>query len=185
MLTAERSQRDIVEGLHADRDAGDPGGAVAGEVAAFGTGGIGLERDLGIGCDLPKTGDCLDDGTHRSRRHQGGGAAAEKDAGDTARSGLAAKPGQLTDERGGEGGGVDRRMTDMGIEVAIGAFGAAERPVDIDTEAWPRRASWCVGRADALAQAGKGASAMGHGMLVVRRHLAEGQRLASGSNIRS
>tara|TARA_B100000378_G_scaffold71543_1_gene54841 strand:- start:289 stop:450 length:162 start_codon:yes stop_codon:yes gene_type:complete len=42
--------------------------------------------------------------------------------------------GDFTQETGDEAFLVDRLVADMAVEVAIGAFGRAERPVQIDAE---------------------------------------------------
>ena len=134
VLPAERLQGGVVQRLHPDRGTVDPGRAVAGEIAAFGAGGIGFEGDLGAPVDAPQPGRRIDHGGNGGGRHQRWRAAAEEEARHGARSRLAAEPAELADQGIGKGGRVDRDMADMGIEVAIGAFGTAERPMDIEAE---------------------------------------------------
>ena len=65
---------------------------------------------------------------------QAGRAAADENAGNRARPGKRAHMGDFTQETGDEAFLVDRLVADMAVEVAIGAFGRAERPVQIDAE---------------------------------------------------
>ncbi|MGY3427911.1 hypothetical protein ACVWZW_008415 [Bradyrhizobium sp. F1.13.4] len=81
---AERLQRGIVERLHAERDAIDAGGAIAGEARSLDAGRVCLQRDF----DVFRHGPVLADGVEHSadgcRLHERGRAAAEKDRGDFA-----------------------------------------------------------------------------------------------------
>ncbi len=125
----------IVERLHAERDAIDAGGAIAAEALSLDAGGVGFERDLDIGIDRPGPADRIEDRADRLRLHQRRRAAAEEDA----RHRAPGRPPGGRRDLAREGCGiallVDRLMADMGVEVAIGAFGRAERPMDIDAEA--------------------------------------------------
>src|SRR5690606_26627132 len=84
--------------------------------------------------NLPVPADRLENGADRGGLHQRGGAAAEKDRFDqpprrAARGGL-----DFLHIGGNEALLVEFAVMDVGIEVAIGAFGRAERPMDIDTK---------------------------------------------------
>ena len=84
MDAPERLQRGVVERLHAERDAVDAGGAIAAETLRLDAAGIGLQRDLGIGRDVPQSRDRIEHRADRAGLHQRGRAAAEEDAGDGA-----------------------------------------------------------------------------------------------------
>jgi hypothetical protein len=72
---------------------------------------------------------------HRFGLHQRRRAAAEEYAGHLARPGAGAHRLQLGVEGEGEALLVYRLMADMAVEVAIRAFGRAERPMHVDAEA--------------------------------------------------
>ena len=128
-------QRGVVERLHAERDAVDAGGAIAAEALRLDAAGIGLQRDLGIRRDRPVSRDRIEDCADRRRLHQRRRAAAEEDAGDGA---AGRQRGEMARAR------ARRRRRSAArraaawrtwrVEVAIGALGRAERPVDVDAE---------------------------------------------------
>ena len=131
---AQRFQRGIVERLHAERDAVDAGRAIAGKARGLDTGRVGLERDFGIGGNVPVLADRIENGADGLRLHQRRRAAAEEDRGDLAAG--RARRGRFDFAREGAGKAlfVDRGMADMAVEVAIRAFRQAERPVHVDAE---------------------------------------------------
>ncbi len=136
---AQRLQRGVVQRLHAERYPVDAGRAVTGKARGLDAGRVGLERDFDIGGDAPVLADRIENGADGLRLHQGRRAAAEED-----RRHLAARRARRSGfDLAGEGAReaflVDRFMPDMAVEIAIGAFGQAERPVHIDAEGffWP------------------------------------------------
>ncbi len=134
MLASERFEALIVERLHAERNAVDTRGTIAGEVLGLDAGRIGLERDLGVVLDVPMTPDGIEDRGDRSGPHQGRRAAAEEDAGDVTPGRERGEMRKLLQIGGEEPRLVDAAMADVAVEVAIRAFGAAERPMHIDAK---------------------------------------------------
>jgi hypothetical protein len=155
---AEKGEVAIVQRLDAERDAVHPGVGEGGEAPGLDAGRVGLERDLHVRRHGPMPADLLEHGGGGLGRHQGRRAAAEEHAGDRPPGN---QPGRMTD-LGGEGpapGGVVDPSGDMAVEVAIGAFRQAERPVDVDAEAAPARLFSPVlslGPAPVLADVGHG-----------------------------
>ena len=139
MLAPQRLEIGIGERLHADRDAIDAGGPVAGEVRRLDARRIGLERHLGIGGDRPQLCDPFEHASHGCGRHQRRRAAAEEDAGDFPARRARAEPGKLARQSVGECQFIDRLMAHMRVEIAIGAFGPAEGPMHIDAKASEER----------------------------------------------
>ena len=134
VLAAERFEATVVERLHAERQTIDTGRGVTCEVPGLRAGRIRFERDLGIVGNRPMRGDRVEDRCDRAGAHERGRSAAEKDARHgAARCTLREMPklGQIGVE---ETILVDAAVAYMGIEVAIGAFGLAERPMDVDPE---------------------------------------------------
>ncbi len=134
MLAAERLEAVIVERLHAERGSVDPGGTVARELLRLDAGGVGFERDLDIVGNAPMAGDGLEDRVHCRRPHQRRRTAAKENAGDPAPRCERSEMSKLGEIGGQEPRLVDAAVPDMRIEVAIGAFGPAERPVHVDSE---------------------------------------------------
>src|SRR5689334_17580397 len=62
---AELLERVVVEGLHAERDAIDPGCAKAAETSCLHAGRIGFERYLDVRRNTPVLGDAIQDRLHR------------------------------------------------------------------------------------------------------------------------
>ena len=134
---AEAAQVGVVQRLHAERDAVDAGGAVAAEALRLDAGRVGLERDLDVGGDGPVL--------RRSRRGSRRPSPAAISDGvppprkmlvdRRARAGRAAACAISARRRAAKRVLVDRLVADMAVEVAIGALGRAERPVDVDAEA--------------------------------------------------
>ena len=131
---AKLGEHAIVERLDAERDAVDAGGAVAAEAGGFDAGRIGFEADLDVGRDAPMFCNRVEDRRHRGRLHQRGRAAAEEDR----RNGAVRHPRRGRRDLGGkrahEARLVDRLAAHMAVEVAIGTFRQAERPVNVDAE---------------------------------------------------
>src|SRR5690606_11222716 len=78
--------------------------------------------------------DGVEYGLDRGGRHQRRCAAAEEDRLHGASGGQRGEMRQLAPVGGDEAGLVEGTAVDMRIEIAIGAFGGAEGPVDIDAE---------------------------------------------------
>ena len=133
---SERLEVGVVQRLKPDRDAVDAGGAIIGEAAGIGAGRVGLQRDLDVGGEGKELRRRVDDAPDRRARHQRGRAAAEEDRGE---HGPRVEPcGQrlhLADQRAGIVQRIDAAGADMGVEVAIGTLGGAERPVRIERKA--------------------------------------------------
>ena len=125
----------IVHGLHAKRHPVDTGRPVAAEAFSLDAGWIGLQRDLDMRVHRPVPADGIQDGADGGGLHERWRAAAEEDGGDGALRREFGAMGDLRGEGRNETGLIHRRMADMAVEVAIGAFRGAERPVHIDTEA--------------------------------------------------
>ena len=134
VLSSKRFEASIVERLHAERQPVDAGRPIAREILGLDAGRIGLERDLGIARQTPMSGDGIEDRRHGSGAHQGWRAAAEEDAGDVPARCQRGKIFKLAQIGGEEARLVDAAVPDMRVEVAIRAFGAAERPMHIDAK---------------------------------------------------
>ena len=143
VLAAEEAQRRIVERLHAERDAVDAGRAIVREAAR-------PRREVGLASSVISmlaarastvpaalsTIAATVAGVHQRRR-----AAAEEDAGRApAPRRRRAAMSRSAQQRVAPAVLVDR-VADMAVEVAIGAFRRAERPVDIERAAAGRGAS--------------------------------------------
>ena len=134
MQAPELGQRRVVERLHAERYAIDAGGAVAAETRRLDAGRIGFERHLDVGRDAPMPRDGIEHGGDRRRLHQRGRAAAEEDRGDGPARHARGSRRDLRRERAHEARLVDAGVAHMAVEVAIGTFRQAERPMDVDAE---------------------------------------------------
>ena len=137
MDAAERLQRGVVERLHAERDAVHAGAPIAAETLRLDARRVRLQRHLRIGRDMPAVRNRIENRTHRAGQHERGRAAAEEDARDGAARRQRREMAELAREGGGEARLVRRLMADMRVEIAIGAFGGAEGPVDVDAESGP------------------------------------------------
>ena len=127
-------QRSIIKRLYSHGNPVHPASAEGAEPARLDRGRVGLKGDLEIIGDRPQPADLVDHGRHGVGIHQAGRAAAEEHAAQhpaRGQSGAAAQfrqigaPPAVMVDRGG----------DMRVEVAIGAFGGAERPVQVQAEA--------------------------------------------------
>ena len=133
VLPAERGEPLRVQGLHAERQAADAGRAKGGKPGRLHRCRVGLQGDLDVVRGVPACLGGLDRRGDGLGRHQRRGAAAEKDGLQPA---ARRQPGEVTDlgdQRIAPAPLVDRGL-DMAVEVAIGAFGPAERPVDVEAE---------------------------------------------------
>src|SRR5690606_36938976 len=126
-LAAEKGERRVVERLHAERDAVDPGCAKRAEALRLARGRVGLEGDLEIGRRGKASGGTLDHRRDRLWRHERRGAAAEEDRAQRTRPDLVGMAVDLGDERARPAGMVDR-AADVAVEVAVRALRPAERP---------------------------------------------------------
>jgi hypothetical protein len=88
-------------------------------------------------------GERFEDPGCRSWGHQRGSAAAEKYAPYFAPLREAGKRDQLANERVGKIQSIDAGVPYMRIEVAIRAFGLAERPVNVDRKIFQRVGHCC------------------------------------------
>src|SRR4029079_2737708 len=84
-----------------------------------------------VALQMPVARDGVEDRRHGSGAHQGGCAAAEEDAGDGPAGRKGSEMPKLLQIAGKEPRLVDAAVPDMAVEVAIWAFGAAERPMHI------------------------------------------------------
>ena len=174
---AEEAKVRVVQRLDAERDAVDAGGAVAAEALRLDARRVGFERDLGVRRDRPVPGDRVEDAPTVAGSISDGVPPPRKML-DTVRPGRAVRRRR---DLAGEGLRiarlVGRLVADMAVEVAIGAFGRAERPVDIDAEAGFRGRSSLP--ASPRRSAAKARARCGRcRVLLLRRHLAEGRRRA-------
>ena len=134
MLAAQRFQIIIVQRLHADRNAVDAGRAITPEILRFDGGRVGFKGDLDMRRDCPERGDRVEHMAHGPGRHQRGRAAAEKNAADNAARRLRGEPCEFGCQGSRKRQRIDRLMAHMAVEIAIGALGLAEGPMNIDAE---------------------------------------------------
>ena len=130
--TAEFLQHRVVECLYAERDAIDAGRAIAAEAGGFDAGRIGFERDFDIRRDGPVLADSVEDRLHGLRLHQRRRAAAKKNGRDSAARHTLRGRGKLGFESAQEARLVDAAVTDVAVEIAVGAFRQTERPVHVN-----------------------------------------------------
>ena len=112
-----------------------PADAIAAKPLGFDAGRIGFERDLRLFIEAPGGGDRVDDALHGLRGHQRGGAAAEKHRSHRPARRKPRPMGDFGLERREIARFVDSPAAHVAVEVAIGAFRQAERPMDIDPKA--------------------------------------------------
>ena len=132
---AEHAQVGIVQRLHAERNPVDAGRAIAAEATRLDAGRIGFQRDLGVGFNRPVIADRPEDRFDGRGLHQRGRAAAEEDGGDRASPGQRGAMRDFGAKRLDIAILVHGRAPDVAVEVAIWAFGQAERPMHVDAEA--------------------------------------------------
>ncbi len=135
MEAAEEFQILVVQRLDAHGDAVDTGGAITTETLGLDARWVGFQGDLDARRHMPCIGNAVQDRLDGRRLHQRGRAAADEDGGDGAWAGELARGGHLFQESLDKARLVDRLMAHMAVEVAIGAFGRAEGPMQIDAEA--------------------------------------------------
>ncbi len=133
VLAAEPLQVGLMQALDADGNAVHPGGAVAREAPRLDAGGIGFQRDFEIGLGCEESLCPGDERAHRFGLHQAWGAAAEEDGAQGARPEARRLPFQFAQQRGAETR-LRHNLADMAVEVAVGTFGQAEGPVDVEGE---------------------------------------------------
>ena len=130
---AQEAERGVVQRLQPQRHPVDPGRGEIGEARRLDRGRIGLEGDFDSRLELPGLSRRFDHGGDSLGRHQRGRAAAEEDRGQRAAGQLVRFIGQVGDQRR-----APRRLVhfgaDMTVEVAIGAFRHAERPVYVERQ---------------------------------------------------
>ena len=137
MAAAEEGKRSVVERLHAEGNAIDPGRGVGREAGSLDRGRVGLERDLAVGGDGPERAHALDDRGHGLAGHERWRAAAEEDTRHHARFRVGCVVGELGQECRAPTLLLDA-CAHMAVKVAIGAFGEAEGPMHINAEAGSR-----------------------------------------------
>ena len=131
MLAPEKGQRRIVERLYAERNAVHSGCPEPLEDGSLGRSRIGFGGDLDVGGEAEKPVRRLQNVGNQGRRHQARRAAAEKDRYEVAPPTMVVRHMlHFTPVGGCEPGLVDV-LRDMRVEIAIRAFGPAERPVNI------------------------------------------------------
>ncbi len=140
VLAAEAAERRIVERLDAERQPVDAGRLEAHETCGLNRGRVGFQGHLEIGRQLKRLRRGLENRGAGLGRHQGRRAAAEEDRGQPRPLGCpGAQPLRLVRQLPAIGGRparlIDHLAGDMAVEVAIGAFDPAERPMDIEAEA--------------------------------------------------
>ena len=123
----------VVERLNAERDPVDAGRAKVLESRRLGRGRIGFEGDLRIRREGPPRRRPVDDGGCGLGRHQRGCAPTEEDAGNCRNRQQRREMVELAQQRIPPPGLI-HALTDMAVEVAVGALGEAERPVDVKGE---------------------------------------------------
>src|SRR5262245_10568552 len=131
---AEIAQVGVVEGLHAERDAVDPRGAVVAKPRRLDGGRIGLQRDLGARIQGPEAADLVQQGMDGGCRHERRRAAAEEDAAYPAAGCQVCPMPQLAEIGARKPRLVDAAGAHVAIEVAVRALGGAERPMDVDAK---------------------------------------------------
>ena len=87
MGSAEKGEGIVIEGLYAQTDAIDTGAGKGRKSGGLDGSGVGLKRNFNVVAERKALCGGLDNGGCRFRRHQRGGAAAEKDAVDAPRAG--------------------------------------------------------------------------------------------------
>ena len=130
---AEKAQGRRIERLHAERQPVDPGRGKRAEAAGLGRIRVGLEGNFDIRQHRPMPAHPVEQRRDCLGRHQRGRAAAEEYGAHFAprhKRGLMVeigkqcpRPTRLID-----------RVSDMAVEIAIRAFRAAERPMDVDRQ---------------------------------------------------
>ena len=134
MHPAQTAQIVVVQRLNAHRHAVDPAIGKGAEPAHLDAGRVGLQRDLDVIGKGPGAAGGLNDAGHGLGGHQAGGAAAKEDAVEHPARGLGRQTGDLATIGGQPARLVDGRR-DMAVEVAIGTFRRAERPMDVKRKA--------------------------------------------------
>src|SRR5579885_2883674 len=127
----EEGERFRIERLHPEGDAGDADRAEIGEARGLDRARIGFERHFEIAGKAPMLRDAFQHRRRRRRRHQRRRAAAEEDRGDGPPRRLFGIVVELGEERAPPSPLIDAGAH-MAVEVAIGTFRGAERPVDVD-----------------------------------------------------
>ncbi|GBE43770.1 hypothetical protein BMS3Bbin10_01851 [bacterium BMS3Bbin10] len=131
----QRLEAGIVKRLDAEGNPVHAARPEAREAVRLDAGRVRLQSNFNVPAKGPVAGDALQYRGGGFGPHARGRAAAEEDAEHLARAGQLPHMVQLRQIGGEKPGLVDAAMTDMGIEIAIGAFGLAEGPMDINREA--------------------------------------------------
>src|SRR5690606_31336797 len=135
MEAAQKPQLVISQRLDTQRQPVDARGAIALEARRVSGARIGFQRDLRPVGNMPMPCDGIQQRPDRTCLHQGRRAAAEKYARYLAWAGPLAQGCKLARKRPAIAGLIHAAMAHMAVEIAIGAFGAAEGPVQINAEA--------------------------------------------------
>ncbi len=131
---AKRLEFGITQRLYAERHAIDAARAVVGKSPRFDASRVGFERDFGVRGDCVMPCDFIQNASDGGWLHQRWRAAAKEDAGDLARAGKAGNVCDLCAVGREICDLVDAAEADVTVEVAVWAFGGAERPVDVNAE---------------------------------------------------
>lgn len=133
MLAAQISECRCVECLHTERQTVDPSTGKSRKLGRFGACRVGFGRHFNAVDDVPITADRLEHGIEGFRCHQRRCASTEENA----RYGSARQVGcetvDFTHKRARPPRLIDS-IANMTVKVAIGTFGQAKRPMDINAE---------------------------------------------------
>ena len=133
MRAPQKFQRRVVERLQAERHPVHAGGGQIGKARGFDRGRVGLKRDFDIAREAPGRFGGAEHRRDRFGRHQRGRAAAEENRAELSAGRLGCFMREVSKQALAPGGLIDA-VADMAVEVAIGAFRHAERPMDIKRE---------------------------------------------------
>ena len=135
MLAAEVLEVDIVQRLDPERNPIDARAFEAAKARGLDAGGIGLQRNLDIRGEAPMFGDGVEYRRDGGGQHQRRRAAAEKHGVHHAARRQGGAMGDFRAKGFDEAILVDIATAHVAVEIAVGAFRQAERPVHIDAEA--------------------------------------------------
>ena len=138
MFPAQEFQRFVVQRLDPQRYPIDPGIGIGSELAGLDRGRVRFQGDFDIVGGRHLRPRHRDQGARRFRVHQRGRAAAEEDRGQPPVRETVQRAVQFRQQRLAPARLVDA-VPDMAVEIAIGAFGLAEGPMDIERQRRARR----------------------------------------------
>lgn len=130
MLAAQESQRRRIECLHTEGNAVHTGAAEILQAQSLDARWVGFQGNLEIRLGVEDCRGLIDQIAHGCRLHQAWGAATEKNGSQRAATEALCLPRKLRPQGGGKARLINP-VSNMRIEVAIGALGETERPMDI------------------------------------------------------